>query len=55
MHEKSSSGIERWYEYDDKGKLIHEKIASGSEKWYEYVFEVSNGITWNTVITYERF
>jgi len=35
-YRKWSSGLEVWYEYDEKGNLIHRKNSRGYEVWYEY-------------------
>ena len=36
VHEKYSSGYERWLKYDSNGNEIHIKDNSGYEQWYEY-------------------
>ena len=36
IHSKDPNGVERWYEYDEKGNEIHYKNSDGFEKWTEY-------------------
>lgn len=35
-YEKTKSGLEKWWEYDDHGNMIHYKTSKGFEKWITY-------------------
>jgi len=47
IHKKFSSGLEIWYEYNDKGLCTHEKRSDGYEEWrYETLYADHKTFHW---------